>query len=138
MKRWWMMLMAACAVAAFGAEYPVKRLTPYPKEFKECYQGTLFRNDKGGERTPVLYGFLRFTPGTSAVQVSVTYRSTEATSLRFGMTFQRQGGRNESAGRGPAQARRSRLPLTRRDGGATSVFKPPPQRRSFVMPFFTA
>ncbi len=121
MKHWWLMLMAVCAVAAFGAEYPVRRLTPFPKEYKECYQGTLFRNDKGGERTPVLYGFLRFTPGTSAVQVSVTYRSTEATSLRFGMSFQRQGGRNESAGRGPAQE----LPVHREFATETLMYDVP-------------
>ena len=101
MKRCLLMALLCAALAASALEFPVRRLNTYPRDFKECYQGTTFRNDKGGARTPVLYGYLKFPAGTSAVQVSLTYRSTEATALSFGMTFQKEKGGNESAGRGP-------------------------------------
>lgn len=93
-------LLTVLVASLWGKDYPVARLKVYPGEFKDCYRGTLFRNERAG-KVPSLYGYFQFTPGTSAVNISVTYRSTEQTVLSFGMNFSKQGGGNASAGHGP-------------------------------------
>ena len=101
--------------ALFAKDYPIARLTPYPKEYSDCYQGTLFRNDRQG-KTPVLYGYFNFEPSTSAVLVRINYRNSKETGLAFGMTFRKKDGNNESAGRGP------KLPLPSHKDFATETF----------------
>ncbi len=85
----------------WAGNYPVARLKTYPGDYKDCYQGTLFRCDKVlNGKTPVLYGYINFAPGTSAVTISLAYRSTETTDLHFAFSFNKQGGGNGSAGHG--------------------------------------
>ena len=121
MQRWWMAMGLLAALALAGAEYPVRRLTPYPKEFQSCYQGTRFRHDGGGTKTPCLYGSLRLPEGTAAVTLVLAYRCSEGTSLKFGMNFRTQNGGNGSAGRVPARE----LPMHRDFATATLTYEVP-------------
>ena len=100
MKKHLFTLAFLLLASLWGKDYPVARLKVYPGEFKDCYQGTLFRNEREG-RVPSLYGYFNFTPGTSAINIAITYRCTEQTTLSLGMNFNKQDGGNGSAGHGP-------------------------------------
>ncbi|MBR4219843.1 MAG: hypothetical protein IKR81_01730, partial [Victivallales bacterium] len=103
MKKTFFAFLGLLLMASLGAgQFPVARLKTYPGNYKECYQGTLFRSDKVlNGKTPVLYGYIDFAQGTSAVNISIAYRSTATTNLHFSFSFNRKGGGNGSAGRGP-------------------------------------
>ncbi len=103
MKKTFFAFLGLLLMASLGAgQFPVARLKTYPGDYKECYQGTLFRSDKVlNGKTPVLYGYIDFAQGTSAVNISIAYRSIETTNLHFTFSFNRKGGGNGSAGRGP-------------------------------------
>ena len=98
MKHLASLFMLGLALTMSALEFSVDRIKPYPKQNDGFWQAPLYRCDNPKIKT-TLYGFLTFAPGTSRIDIRLTYRAGKETNVSCGLNFRtaEQG----NAGRSP-------------------------------------